>query len=191
MKKLFFTFVLIHCVRQGLLAQKPVQQKLLLHSINAVGLQNGSSGSSFSMQSILGVSVKHSFAGIGAGLDLYKFRSVPLFVDLRQELGGKKRNLFLYGDIGYNLPWLTDQQKELQRQQFNSDNFKASLYYDAGLGYQIRFHADALLLGAGYSYKELKSRVNEFTCTGMPCRMIEQTYRYRMPRVVIKAGWRF
>lgn len=190
MKKLFFAFVLIYSsIQQGLFAQTPTRHKPVFHSINAMGLQNGSSGSSFSLQSIGSVSVRHSFAGIGVGLDLYKLRSVPLFVDLRQELGGKKRNLFLYGDAGYNLPWLTDEEKS--EQQFNRSHFKGSWYYDAGLGYQFRFHADALLFSAGYSYKELKNRANEFTCTGPQCSMVEQTYRYRMPRIVIRAGWRF
>ena len=186
MKKLFPVLFFTLCIYQSL----PAQHKLALHSINLVGLQNGSSGSSLSLQSIASVSVKHSFAGIGAGLDLYKLRSIPLFVDLRQELGGKKRNLFLYGDVGYNLPWLTDEQKNLQ-QQFNNDNMKASLYYDAGFGYQIRFQRDILLLSAGYSYKELKNRVGEYACPVMGCGVVEQTYRYRMPRIVVKAGWRF
>lgn len=189
MKKSFFAFFIFLSICTFVTAQTPAKQKAVLHSINQIGLANGSTGSSFLMQSILGGSVKQSFAGIGLGIDSYRFRSVPLFVDVRYELSRKLQSLFFYGDIGYNLPWLTDQQKS--QLQYPVIHVKASLYVDAGLGYRLKIDKDALLLSIGYSYKELKNRVNEYACTGLGCGLADQTYRYHMPRIVVKAGWQF
>ena len=189
MKNLFTAFITILLVQAALQAQPARSHKPLIQSISSIGLLNGSSGSSFMLQSTIGYSLKHSFAGAGAALDLYKFRSIPLFVDLRQELGRKKRNLFLYGQGGYNLPWVTDQQKN--KLPFSGGSFTGSWYYDAGLGYRIRINTQALLLSAGYSYKELRTRGSGWICTGTSCGITEQRYRYQMPRVVIKAGWQF
>ena len=189
MKKLFTLVIVIVLHQATLRAQTAGSHKGVLQSISAIGLVNGSTGSSMMLQSTVGYSVKHTFAGLGAGLDLYKFRSVPLFLDLRQELGHKKQNIFLYGQGGYNLPWVTDQQKN--ESPFSNSGYKGSWYYDAGLGYRIRINTNALLFSAGYSYKELRTQGTEWMCSGTGCGLTDQRYRYRLPRVVVKAGWRF
>ncbi|MBE7170580.1 MAG: hypothetical protein INR73_08315 [Williamsia sp.] len=189
MKKLFFTFVVLLAVHTSLFAQtNTAPQKFVFHSINAVGLMNGSRGSSFSLQSIEGFSYRQFFAGVGAGIDFYKFRTVPLFVDLRYKPGHKKRNFFLYGDLGYSVPWLTDKEKT---GLISAVNAKAAIYYDAGLGYSIPVQKDAFLLSIGYSYKEMKNRAKEYTCTTGSCGVADQAYRYQMERIVLRAAWQF
>ena len=187
MKKSFvlFTLLSVHMLLSA-------QQKTSLRSIHSIGLLNGSKGAGLSLQSILGASLKNSFAGVGLGLDHYSFRSIPLFVDFRQELGRKKQRLFVYGDGGYNFDWLTERQANQQRQMFSSINFKGGMYYDAGLGYLVRFdNSNALVFSLGYCYKELKDKVPFTNCSIGACGVRTDTYTYHMPRVLIKAGWRF
>lgn len=168
------------------------KQKIKLQSISNIGLLEGSNGSSFSIQTILGASFNTSFMGIGVGLDYYRFRSIPLFVDLRQEFEKGPNAVFVYGDIGYNFDWLTDEDK--QETSFSTnDNFKGGLYYDAGIGYKYAFKSShALLFSVGYAYKKIK--LNDMvgnSCPGGSCAPETQIYNYSLPRWIVKAGWRF
>ena len=186
MKKFILAIVAGLLMHATLTAQTPAQH-IVFQNISAVGLLNGSNGSSFMVQNTAGIAIKHSFVGVGAALDLYKYRSVPLYVDLRQNFG-KKKNLFLYGDAGFNLPWLTQPQKN---GSFLGRPIRGTWYYDAGAGYRIKLNTNALLLSAGYSYKEFKSRGEEYICNLTSCGVTEARYRYHMPRLVIKASLQF
>ncbi len=57
------------------------------HSINNIGLLEGQTGSAFQLQSINGMQYKSWYAGIGLGLDFYRYRTIPLFIDFRKEFG--------------------------------------------------------------------------------------------------------
>lgn len=175
---------------------KNSRQKIQLLSISNIGLLEGSNGSFFSLQTILGVQFNKSFSGIGVGLDYYRFRSIPLFVDLRQEFGKGPNAVFAYGDIGYNFDWLTDEDKQETLFSSNAD-FTGGLYYDVGIGYKYAFKSShALLFSLGYAYKriELNEQAGRF-CIGGTCPPGTQTetqiYKYSMPRWAVKAGWRF
>lgn len=171
---------------------KESRQKIKLQSISNIGLLEGSNGSFFSLQTILGVQFNKSFSGIGVGLDYYRFRSIPLFVDLRQEFGKGPNTVFVYGDIGYNFDWLTEEDKRETLFSTNAD-FRGGTYYDAGIGYKYAFKSThALLFSLGYAYKQIK--LNEMVgnfCPGGPCPPETQIYKYLMPRWVVKAGWKF
>lgn len=168
--------------------------KIHLQTFVNIGLINGSKGSSMSLQTIIGGALQKSFVGLGVGLDYYRFRTVPVFADLRHEFGNDKRSVFLYGDIGYALDWLTDKNREQSNMFSLNDNYKGGLYYDVGIGYKFGFkNSDALILSAGYTFKTLK---NELTQPGFcpfvgPCHNENETYRYYLSRLILKAGWRF
>ena len=167
-------------------------KKITLRSINTVGLLNGSTGPSLSLQTILGASVYQSFAGIGIGLDYYRFRSIPVFADLRYEFGKASRTIFVYGDLGYNYDWLTEKNKQ-DIFFSSSSNYRGGVYYDVGIGYKIGFkNRDALLLSTGYTYKRIKNKAGTGVCPiAGPCFEEVQTYIFSMPRIVIRMGWRF
>lgn len=191
MKKTLLFLISIVCLNARLQAQSSTR-KVTLHSVTSIGLLNGSKGAGFSIQSILGVTKKKSFAGIGVGIDQYSFRTIPVFVDLRQQLGRKKRSIYLYADAGYNFGWLTEKEKNLQNQQFASSNFRGGLYYDAGAGYAVTFRSNnALLLSLGYCYKELENKMSTSFCNLTACVAGHETYTYHMPRILLKVGWRF
>jgi hypothetical protein len=170
----------------------PNRNKLRLNTISNLGLLNGSDGASVSLQAILGASMQNTFAGIGAGLDYYRFRTVPVFVDIRQHFGRSNRNIFVYGDLGYNYDWTTEKDRE-KNNVFNPFNFKGGLYYDAGLGYKVGFaEKDAFLLSLGYTVKNVRNDVGRSICPLIgPCYDDLNRIDYKLPRVVIKVGWKF
>src|ERR1700712_5956221 len=92
------------CLLTGLVffahAQKKSTTPWNFHSINNIGLLEGQTGSSFQIQTVNGAQYKSWFAGIGLGLDYYRYRTVPLFLDLRKEFGKSSNRLFLYADMG-------------------------------------------------------------------------------------------
>lgn len=193
LKKYFLFLLAMASVIQGSMAQtKTAEQRIFLRSISNIGLLNGSKGSSVSLQTLLGAAFKGTFAGVGVGIDYYRFRSIPLFFDLRHEFGKGRRNFFVYGDLGYNFDWLTEKNKEIY--YFSSTSkYKGGIYYDAGIGYKISFkNKDALLISTGYSMKRIKNEVNSPFCPiAGPCSQETETYLYSMQRLVIKAGWSF
>ena len=196
MYKIVCSFCILVLSFQTIAQVNNISQKARLQSISNIGLLEGSNGSFFSLQTILGVKFNKSFAGIGVGLDYYRFRSIPLFVDLRQEFGKSPNAVFVYGDIGYNFDWLTDEDRRETAFATNA-NFKGGLYYDAGIGYKYAVTSkQALLFSFGYAYKKIKldDQVRG-VCIGGNCPPATQTetqvYKYSMPRWVVKAGWWF
>lgn len=171
---------------------KASPKKIKLQSISNIGLLDGSNGSSLALQTILGAQANKSFSGIGVGLDYYRLRSIPLFIDFRHEFGKGNRNVFIYGDVGYNFDWLTDNNK---KETFipSDSNFGGGVYYDGGAGYKIGFKdSDAILLCLGYSYKRITNDAGTGVCPVIgPCFEEIQKYSYSMPRWIIKIGWRF
>ncbi len=188
MTKKIAVFIIIR-----LLFLPALYSQVKFQSVSSVGMLNGSAGPSLLLETIAGVSYKNSFAGIGAGLDHYRFRTVPLFVGLRQAFGKGKRALFIYGNAGYHFDWLTEENEKRYNVFSINNNYTGSIYYDAGIGYSFGFKkADALLLSAGFSYKEVKNTSENSFCPIVgPCNNEVQTYNYQMPRLVFKAGWRF
>lgn len=194
MKKKYFLLLpaITLCVLTSTAQTKAIHQKLFLRSISNIGLLNGSKSSSISLQTMLGASLRGTFAGVGTGIDYYRFRSIPLFFDLRHEFGKSQRNIFVYGDIGYNYDWLTEKNKESYN-FFATAKYKGGIYYDAGIGYKISFkNRDALLISTGYSVKKIRSEVSAPFCPfAGPCSQETEKYIYTMQRLMIKAGWSF
>ncbi|MEO5995740.1 MAG: hypothetical protein ABIN89_03465 [Chitinophagaceae bacterium] len=194
LKKYIILLVLISCVVHLSRAQDK-SNKVRLQSVTNIGLLNGSKNSSFALQTILGGAYKNSFLGAGIGIDYYRFRTVPVFADLRHQFGSGPRKFFLYGDIGYNLDWLTDKNKEQENiySWSSTNNFKGGLYYDAGIGYKFALkNSDAFVISTGYTFKKLKNKTPETRCPFLgTCSMEIDTYKYYLSRWVIKAGWSF
>jgi hypothetical protein len=132
-----------------------IKEKIRFSSLNEVGLLTGSNGDAFLAQTINGVKKGNWFAGLGAGLDFYKNKSVPLFLDLRRDLCGKVNTPFVFAEAGINLLTMNFIQKE----QSGLTSSSPGLFYAAGIGWKLRMkHERALLLSAGYSLKQVKQK---------------------------------
>jgi hypothetical protein len=169
--------------------QKTVTGKWQFHSINNVGLLEGQTGSAFQLQSINGMQYKSWFGGIGLGLDFYKYRTIPLFIDFRKEFGSGVNKFFAYADGGINFCWLTDNEKTLY---FADDHFSGGFYTDLGLGYKIGLgRNNHLLLGIGYSLKKLKE-IYESYYYDPPDNVSDKVkINYNLNRLTLKVGWEF
>lgn len=176
---------------------QPTKKKLIFHSQEQLGLINGKGAVSAGIQSINGVEAGNWFAGIGIGMDFYRYRSVPVFADIKRYFRIANGNrLFIYGDGGYNFPWSKGDEEyyspwggsgKIER------DAKGGLYVDAGGGYAIQFgKGSALLLSIGYSHKYFSEKViTTYLVGGDAIASDPQLYRYSFNRLMIKIGWQF
>ena len=149
----------------------------------------GETGSAFQIQTVNGLKYKTWFAGIGTGLDYYRFRTIPLFLDFRKYLFDKPGSPFIYADAGMHFAWVRDRDKNW----YGESGFSNGLYYDIGLGYKKSVgKAGALLLSVGYSVKEMREKRIIMQCGFVPgCWESIERYYYDLKRLSIKVGWSF
>jgi hypothetical protein len=192
MRKVFIlTPVLLLLVVASIAQQKPSCCHASFQTMIQAGVAYGSNSSALTIQSNFGLSLSKTFVGLGTGIDDYLFRSVPLFLDLRQEFGKGNITLFVYGDAGKNFQWVTEQNK--LRLMYTPGDFKSGKYYEGGLGWRFKFRNSAsLLLSGGYSVKSIK-KVNETNycpVTGT-CFYFSDKFVYNMSRIVFRLGCQF
>ncbi len=163
---------------------KPFQFKTIVQA----GLLAGSTGEAASVQAINGFSFGNWYAGIGAGLDFYMQRGVPLFADVRYKFSKQRRSFFIYTDAGVHVPWI----KNIEQRNIISQS--AGLYTDAGLGFQLATKkGDAFLFSAGYTYKHVAEKQQGFVWGPwpQPGGQNELEYNYYFNRIAIKFGLMF
>lgn len=187
-----YSLLLIYLVCSiGLQAQKPGGKKYSFHSINSIGVANGSDGAAAVMQTVNGFRKGPLFAGIGLGLDYYQYRTIPLFADVRYEFGTKKNKLFAYADAGINFSWVEGTyDDEVGIWWGNPSDFSNGLYTDAGIGLTTSFrNGNAFVLSLGYSRKTMKETFAYFDWqTNEP---VTDVNTYRFNRILIKLGFSF
>lgn len=199
-KNITLLFVLIVGLGTNVIAQQK-QHAPGFRSIQHISLINGKGAVSAGLQSVNGIRLGNWFAGAGAGLDFYRYRSVPLFLDIRREFGLNKGKLFVYADGGYNLPWVTDGEDVYNAWPgsfYKVDNkYDGGIYTDAGIGYVI-YHGSrsALVLSVGYSIKKFKKQVittSSYTPPQQEPVVNEDVkkFNYNFNRLMIKIGWQF
>jgi hypothetical protein len=162
------------------------QNKIKFSSINTAGIAIGQSGDAGSLQTVNGIQYQKWFAGIGAGIDYYKVRTIPLFVDLRSSIA--KSDFFAFADAGYNLPYRNKPDDKVY--YYNTYHFFGGFYSELGVGYKLKLAGKSyLLFTSGYSYKELNNKVGTVNpCLVGPCPVDYSTYRYNYGRILLKAG---
>lgn len=170
--------------KQAQASLKPVQFKTIVQS----GLLAGSSGEGAVLQAIHGVQWKNFYAGVGAGLDFYMQRGVPIFADIRYRFSKQRKSFFVYTDAGVHVPWI---KRPEERNILSQD---AGLYTDVGIGFQLATKkSDAFLFSAGYSYKHVAETQEGFSWQPwpQPAGQNDLRYDYHFNRIVIKFGFMF
>src|SRR4051812_7335906 len=120
-------------------------------SIEQVGVLRGPYSSYFQAQVINGIRYKTWFAGAGAGLDFYRYKGVPIFLDVRKHFSKNKFSPFIYADGGIHLARMNN-----EKSLYGTTKYKNGFYYDVGFGYKVNLvNKSGLLLSAGYSYKRV------------------------------------
>jgi hypothetical protein len=188
MKQYYFFLLFVFCFF-GSHAQK--RSGVKYSSINQFGALKGNSDQEIQVQTINGIKYKTWFAGAGIGLDYYYYRTVPLFIDFRKYIFGKKECPFFYADLGTNLPWIKKEANDGLKHEFT-----AGWFYEAGIGYTVpikeRFFFN---FSAGYSQKNLHEArsypdvvIWDFPPYGGPGK---QYYDYCFRRISLKAALQF
>jgi hypothetical protein len=190
MKKIFLVTILMAIVTVSSL---PAQSKINFRSQNYAGLLEGDAGSSWQLQTINGFQKRTWFAGLGTGLDFYRYRTVPLFLSVNKSIKPAGNSFYFLSDAGINFAWVN---KELRSpgNDFISDKFTPALYWNSGVGYKavIGKKENALLINMGYSYKHLKeTKELPVFCINPPCPPNIEEYNYHLKRISIRLGWEF
>lgn len=182
---LLFLLLLMGCFSMAQNKPKFVSQQV-------VGLLEGENGSAFQIQSINGFQWKRWFMGLGAGIDWYEYRSVPMFLSMNYDLKLSNRTFFVSADAGTNIPWTKNNSSTFGSTQ--SSDFKRGLYTNTGIGYKLRLKKsnDGFLFHVGFSSKRLQEiRTFSNVCMGGPCGITTEKYDYKMRRVSVRVGWLF
>ncbi len=135
------------------------------------------------------------YIGLGTGFDYYKYRTVPVFIDIKKYFGNGDRQFFIYANGGVNIAWPTT----TQRQQSgwwgwnNLSQFKNGIYSDIGFGYNL-FNSKkrGFFTAVGFSNKTLSESYDEQIWTGnnQPITS-KRNLEYSMNRILIRFGYRF
>jgi hypothetical protein len=102
-----------------------------------------------------GVIYKTWQAGLGAGVDCYYWRSVPVFANLTKNFSARQQTPFVSLELGANFPWIKDDEKEVQWQEFI---YHRGFYGKAEIGYRLPVNAKTSFhISMGYSKKVLRA----------------------------------
>jgi hypothetical protein len=155
MKKLFITILISSCLFSYAQTAKKISP-IRFRSTNQVGLTQGQKGATFLLQSINGIQYQTYLVGIGVGLDYYKQRSVPLFLELRKHLFKRNNTPYVYADGGYHFIWSDEDSPD-----WIVTEEKGGLHCDLGMGYRFPvFESRALTISLGYSIKNMSEVIN-------------------------------
>jgi len=157
------------------------------------GLLFGESRDFGQLHLVNGLRTKKWTAGAGAGIDWYYLRSVPVYASASRDLFSKKHStVSLFGNLGYNLPWVEERMSNGLYQ--TGDNHRGGLYWSADIGYTYRLGKSrhGLLFSVGYSYKRMSEELSYvYPCLVPPCNPVVERFDYRMRRLSVQLGWIF
>ena len=183
MKRILFFSLLISLLFS--ISASAQKGKVKFHSINLVGFVGGENEVNSVFQTVNGIKFSNWFSGIGIGIDNYRYKTLPLFIDGRWYFGDDKSG-FIYGDIGYDFPMKNKPGKEIS--YYDSYDFTGGVYTDIGIGYQVPLYKkSSLLFCLGYSYKRVETKVGVNIC-GMPCWVDYSKYEFNFNRMILKVG---
>lgn len=184
MKKIMLTILSVFCFLFSVMAQEVNPR---FSSINSVGFAAGQSMPDLVLQTVNGIRFSNWYTGIGIGVDNYRYKTLPLFIDGRRSLG-KENEGFLYADLGYNFPYKDKPGKEIS--YYDNYHFTGGIYTDIGIGCQVKLNKIAsFLFSLGYSSKELQTKTGVNICPFIgPCYVDYSKYDLNYGRIILKAG---
>lgn len=159
------------------------QSKLRYSATAQAGLVYGSSEPGWQVQMINGVRFKTYSAGIGVGVDSYRYKTAPLFIDLRKNIFDRDQTPFIYADLGTNIPFDKKESNQWVLTEINKGG-----YYDVGVGYDWSMKNKlGFTMSLGYTHKYLHLVETYWWRTENNKEYIDYTLR----RISFKAGLRF
>jgi hypothetical protein len=152
-----------------------------------VGALMGEKGAYWQVQTIQSIRYKTWYAGIGAGVDWYGIRGVPVFLDLRKDVFKTPNSPYFYVDGGVHLAHMNN-----EKDQWFNYSYSNGFYSDVGFGFRIGIsQRNKLLLSGGYSYKD-GIKYQKWKCVdGVSCGVNTFRYTSSLHRMTLKMGWQF
>lgn len=152
-----------------------------------VGALMGEKGAFWQVQTIQGIRYKTWYAGIGAGMDWYGIKGIPVFLDLRKDIFKTRSSPYFYLDGGIHLAHLNN-----EKDQWYSYSYSNGFYGDVGFGFKVGITPkNKLLVSGGYSYKDA-IKYQTWNCgDGVPCILNTYEYTSHLHRMTLKMGWQF
>ena len=190
MKKTLGILFLLFALGNNASLQEVKKEKRALGSQVSAGIAEGQYGTAFHIETVNGLRGKTWFNGIGAGIDYYYFRSVPLYFSSTKYLSASNHSFYLQGNAGLNFAW---EEERMNTWNEVSSDFKPGLFWNGSIGWATGLdRKNSFLFGLGYSYKFLKE-IKEVAvfCVNPPCENSIETYRYSLRRLSLKLGWQF
>ncbi|HEY1019014.1 MAG TPA: hypothetical protein VGE25_08460 [Sediminibacterium sp.] len=174
-------------------------QPSTLYITPQVGLLNGDHAVSAQVVLSGGMKTRTWSYGIGAGVDYYKIRSAPLFVELKKDLGKKETPLFAYLQLGTNIAWpLASDYRENSYTPWSGitiTRFRNGMYGELGIGYTGWYtKKKGIWISLGYSAKTMAELHDEVIYPDFPpydrITKTERKLAYTFNRLVLKIGCR-
>lgn len=129
------------------------QTKLQYSATLEASLLKGNSQNSNAFLFTNGLSYKSWTTGVGAGLDNYVYRSLPLFIDIKKTFGRGYLQSFVNASAGVNINEAKDDQK-FQYFGYQNVDYKNGFYARAMAGISLPVNKKLrVFFKAGYSYK--------------------------------------
>jgi hypothetical protein len=190
MKRIALLFFLMVIVGNDAFLQGTQKEKNVFGSQVSAGIVEGQYGTSFHVETVQGLRYKTWFGGIGAGLDYYYLRSIPLYLSATKFLSERNHSFYVQGNAGVNFVWQRDQTPSWNEV---SSEFKPGLYWNGSIGWATGLdRKNSFLFGLGYSYKLLREEKEiAVQCFNPPCQNSVENYRYSLRRLSLKLGWQF
>lgn len=188
----------IYCLLALLIASASLAQKSPRYKGNfEMGIVNGTTETEAFLQTTHGLQYRGWFAGLGTGIDYYRFRTVPLLLELRKQFTNKTARPFVSLAGGLNLPWLMTSEKQ---EHWNWGRPITFSEYDAG--YALRAGAGVVLkaeskinfsLSAGWSRKTLLESFTEtdFSQGPQPSTGVEKKLDHQLNRAFVSFAVNF
>ena len=159
-------------------------------SLNSVGLLNGQIASTFTMQTINGISFKKASVGIGVGIDNYGYRTIPVFVDLRKTFGNNAIKPLVFADFGIGYPIKTDIPSGQWSNAYTNTSIKRSFCGEWGVGIEKAIGSSSFFVTASYSYKKYAyTQIMNWSYGPDGTNQARQDYHYN--RIALRMGYRF
>ena len=172
--------------------QDSQKSKIQYSGMYEIGMVIGKAYTKANPQIVQGISFKNYFTGIGAALDPYGFRTIPVFAQFRYALHQTKSSPFAFASLGVSIPW---NNGTIPEKYYNSDDTWHKLntgpYAEVGIGYKVMLNErHAINLMAGYCYKRF-SYTEKTSYYTYELQQYEDKYSYDYRRISLRVGFQF
>lgn len=173
-----------------LFATKAFSQKIAYAGSFETTLVNGSYETELAVSTAHGIRFGNWSTAVGAGIDYYRFRSVPLFIDVKRYVPLRKFQPFIQAGAGVNIAWPTDGQKIFQKwwsswwPQTDTLPFRNGFHGKLLLGVVFNPQSRVKIgISAGWNYKTQSTVMQEMVHNGAAWVYEPRITIYRMSRL--------